>query len=297
MTPRFPARLLAGAALGVGLAAGVLYARDEAHPLSLVPERLMYLNSGQVTSRLMLSFDALAADVYWIRTIQHYGRDRKSSRTNGRFELLQPLLDLTTSLDPQFSIAYRFGAIFLALDPPDGPARPDLAIGLLEKGEAANPTRWQYPYDIGFVHYWYGGDAAAAARAFERAAARPGAPPWIAPLAATVRIQGGDRADARRMLQELQASPEAYIQRAAERALLQVDALDAIGVLERIVSRFVEARQRYPTGWAELIQAGLIPGTPADGTGVPFVYDSVTHAVNLSQDSPLWPLPPMLRRR
>ena len=34
----------------------------------------------------------------------------KSSADDGRFDLLQPLLDLTTTLDPQFNVAYRFGA-------------------------------------------------------------------------------------------------------------------------------------------------------------------------------------------
>ena len=43
------------------------------------------------------------------------------------YALLYPLLDLTTTLDPYFSIAYRFGAIFLGEPYPGGPGRPDLA--------------------------------------------------------------------------------------------------------------------------------------------------------------------------
>ena len=74
-----------------------------------------------------------------MRTIQHYGRDRRSARTASRFELLYPLLDLTTSLDPQFNIAYRFGAVFLAEPPPSGPGRVDQAVALLEKGLRQNP--------------------------------------------------------------------------------------------------------------------------------------------------------------
>ena len=30
------------------------------------------------------------------------------------YPLLYPMLDITTTLDPRFSIAYRFGSIFLA---------------------------------------------------------------------------------------------------------------------------------------------------------------------------------------
>ena len=72
----------------------------------------------------------------------------------GEYELLQPLLDLTTTLDPFFTVAYRFGAIFLSEVPPGGPGRPDQAIALLEKGIAAQPGKWQYFHDIAFVHYW-----------------------------------------------------------------------------------------------------------------------------------------------
>ena len=134
----------------------------------------------------MLSFDALAADIYWIRAIQHYGRDRKPSQPTDRFELLQPLLDLTTTLDPHFNIAYRFGAIFLSLEPPNGPGRPDQAIALLEKGLANNPTRWQYAYDIGvralLVHRRLRRGRAAGSSAPRRCRARRRG---FAPLAAT----------------------------------------------------------------------------------------------------------------
>jgi hypothetical protein len=99
---------------GVAAAAAVLRAREQRFPLPNVPERLLYLRSGKVAGRLALSMDSLAADVYWIRTIQHYGRDYKNPGRPRRFELLQPLLDLTTSLDPHFLIAYRFGAILRA---------------------------------------------------------------------------------------------------------------------------------------------------------------------------------------
>src|SRR6185436_234316 len=155
------AATIVGLGLGLGAAAAVLHAREVRYPAPPPTERLLYLRSGGVARRVMLSFDGLAADVYWIGAIQHYGRDAsgKQATDTNRFELLEPLLDLTTTLDPHFNIAYRFGAIFLALPQGSGkgsgPGRPDLAIKLLEKGLANNPTRWNYAYDAGFVHYFY----------------------------------------------------------------------------------------------------------------------------------------------
>jgi len=282
--------VVGGVIAGLGLAAALLRAEETWYPTRPAPERLLYLTSGGMADRLMLSFDSVAADIYWIRTIQHYGRDRKSGRTTGRFELLPPLLDLTTTLDPHFTIAYRFGAIFLAMPPPDGPGRPDQAIALLEKGLKSNPDRWQFAHDMGFIHYWYTGDYAAAAIWFERAAALPRAPAWVRPLAASTKAQGGNRKGARDMLVELATSTEEYIRKAAVRGLMQLKALDAIDELNGLTEKYRLTRGRYPANWQELLGT-----TPFDDTGAPFVYDPVTHTATLSPQSQLSPLPKPLR--
>ena len=286
-----------GTIAGVGLAATVLHARETSRGLPVATtERLMYLRSGGTADRVFLSFDTIAADAYWIRTIQHYGRDRASRRVTGRFELLQPLLDLTTTLDPQFNVAYRFGAIFLSLDPPNGPGRTDQAVALLEKGLRQNPSRWQYAHDIGFIHYWYTGDYVEASRWFNRAADMPGAPEWIRPLAATTLVRGGDRDGARQLLNELRQSPETYIRQAAERSIVQLMALDAIDQIEARVEQFRVDAGRYPGSWGDLIRARALRGVPIDPSGTPFVYDPESHQVTLSPDSSLYPLPPMFER-
>lgn len=300
MTRAGTAALLVASAAALGASAAILHARDSRFPRGGSPERLMYLRSGRAADRLALSFDAIASDVYWIRAIQHYGRDRRAARvarTGREFELLQPLLDLTTSLDPRFNIAYRFGAIFLSLPFPDGPGRVDQAIALLEKGLARNPDRWQYALDIGYLHYWYTGDSKAAASWFERAAAMPGAPEWIRPLAAATLAQGGDRDGARQLLHEQQKSEEKWIRRAADRALLQLDALDELDALRARVDAFYNSQHRYPTGVQDLVQARLLPGPIADPSGTPFEYDTQSNAFRLSDKSPLAPLPEVFARK
>lgn len=294
-----PVRAFAPAVVvaAIALAAGVLHARDTRAPLPPSQERLMYLRSGRTADRVFLTFDTLAADIYWMRAIQHYGRDRKSSRLAGRFELLEPLLDLTTTLDPRFNIAYRFGAIFLSMDPPNGPARPDLAIALLEKGLRYNPDRWQYAHDIGFVHYWHTGDFAQAASWFERASKMPDAPDWIRQVAAVTLVVGGDRSGARQILAELVGSGESYIRAAAERSLMQVQALDAVDQLTAIVDRYRETTGALPTGWEDLVRRRYLPGAPVDKTGTPFALDPATGAVSIGAGSALLPLPRGLEGR
>ncbi len=278
------------ASLCIASAAEVLSARESSRPLPESAARLLYLRSGRMADRLFLTFDALAADVYWIRTIQHYGRDRRSSRPD-RFSLLQPLLDLTTTLDPYFNIAYRFGAVFLAMEPPNGPGRTDQAVALLEKGLKTRPDRWQYAHDIGFIHYWYTGNYREAALWFERAASMPRSPEWLRPLAGVTLASGGDRQGAARLLHELLTSDEIYLRQAAERGLAQLQTLDAIDHLQALVERFHAMTGRYPEEWPDLIRAGWLGGVPADQTREPFVYDPTTHEVRLSPESALAPLP------
>ena len=86
------------------------------------------------------------------------------------------MLDLVTTLDPRFTVAYRFGAIFLTEAYPSGPGRPDLAIALLERGIAQDGGRWEYMHDIGFIYYWWLKDYQEAAEWFDRAGKAPGAP-------------------------------------------------------------------------------------------------------------------------
>ena len=212
-----------GVAAGIGLAAVTLDARDRWYPRPASEERLLYLTNGRVADHLALRFDAVMADVYWIRAIQHYGRERKTPRFGGRFERLYPLLDLTTSLDPHFTIAFQFGALFLAEPQPLGPGRVDQAIALLEKGLRAEPTRWQYAHFIGFMHYWYTEDMVEAGRQFTRAAEMPGAPIWLKPLAAKMLTEGGDREAARTLLTELSHADVPWIRDLAERRLREMN--------------------------------------------------------------------------
>src|SRR4029453_14133773 len=187
---------------------------------------------GGPRARLPLSFDPLAADIYWIRAIQHYGGDRLSGpQAQTKYQLLFPLLDLTTTLDPYFNIAYRFGAIFLSEAYPGGPGRPDQSVALLGKAITVMPHKWQYYHDVGFVYYWRRRDYKSAALWFQRAAAQPNAPNWLTPLAASMLVQGNDRAAARFLWQQIAKSEEVWLRRNAERALLQLHALDQIDQL------------------------------------------------------------------
>jgi len=277
--------------------------RDERYPPPETTEETLYLTSGRALQRLSLGYRSLAADVYWIRAIQHFGSTRQRIFAAGRpdgvphvegvktYPLLYPLLDLTTTLDPYFSAAYRFGAIFLAEPYPGGPGRSDLAIALLEKGLAVEPDNWEYMQDIGFVHYWWDHDYQAAGQWFARSADAPGAPWWMGSMAAVTLASGGSRQSSRQMWQSIaQSATVEYQRNHAQRALAQLDALDGLDLLQPIVERYTRSAGAPPRDWQTLVGAGVLRGIPVDPAGVPFEIQP-DGTIDVDPSSPLHPLP------
>ena len=291
--------VLGAVALSV-LATGVValqVVRERTFPEREPARQILYVNSPAVVTRLALSYDALVSDLYWIRAIQHYGGMRLSDTRDKSYDLLYPLLNLTTSLDPNFNIAYEFGAFFLSERPPGGPGRSDLAIRLLEKGMAARPDRFQYPYDIGFVHY-RNGDYRRAAEWFSRAAETTGARKegeradiWLRPLAASTLATGGDTRSSRRLYKQLLESDAVWLRNDAQRRLKQLDAIDQIAQLEQLVREYERDFGDPPPKWEHLVRAGYLRSEPVDPAGYPYLLNEFWGDVTINGDSPLWPLP------
>jgi hypothetical protein len=286
-------------AIGLLLAAviGLQVLRDRVSPP--VPEAppILWVQSPELARRMALAFDDIAADLYWIRSVVLYGGERRAAgqpvvgNPAERLSLLYPLLDMTTTLDPNFDVAARLGAIFLSEGVPGVKGRPDLGLALLEKGQRHAPERWQYAHDIGFVHYWWLRDYPAAARYFEQASRMPGAPNWLRTLAGTTLLVGGDRDAARTLWSELRDTADVdWLRRTAEVRLLQLRALDEIDRLSGPVAQAALRLGRAPATWAEVVTAGGLPGIPVDPAGVPYALGP-DGRIALGDASPLSPLP------
>lgn len=254
-------------------------------------QTVQWVRSPEVMRRLVLGFDGIAADIYWIRAVQYYGGTKLAAGENKDYSLLFPLLDATTTLDPRFNIAYRFGAILLSEGYPNGPGRPEDAIALLEKGIRESPNKWEYYLDAGFVHYWWRDDPRAAAEWFVRASKLPNAPNWLQPLAASVLAEGGDRVAARLLWTQLAETAEQdWMRQTARVRLQQLDAEVVIEQLQPIVNSFYDIAGRFPASWDELARSGRVRGVPLDPSGVPYALDPVSGAVDVARSSRLFPL-------
>ena len=232
-------------------------------------EEVLYISSPTVLKRISLGYGGLLADVYWTRAVQYFG----SKHHNGaqHYELLAPLLEITTALDPQLLVAYEYGANFLAPKPPDGAGMPRRAIELAEYGIRNNPNEWKLYYQLGFIYYTELQDYAAAADAFDRGSRVPKAHPWLKLMAAQMAEHAGDLQTARMLWTTMYQSTQDRSIRAnaaAHLRALQVD--EDVLVLERLVNIYRDKTGRVPNSFSELEAAGLLRGTAADPLGHPY---------------------------
>jgi hypothetical protein len=284
--------ILAAALLAAAIALGAVREQVAPAPGPLPPT--LWMRSPALMDRLALGFDALVADVYWMRAVVYYGGVRRAVDPKKTYELLYPLLDITTSLDPGFLLAYRMGAIFLSEAYPGGAGRPDLAVALLEKGVSARPEAWQLPHDIGFVYFWTERDYIRAAQWLERASLLPGAPSWLKPVVAGMRVRAGDRQTARLLWTEMLRSDEGRMKEAAQLRLAQLDAMDQIDALHSLIARVTLSTGQRPETWNDLIGRGVFRGVPVDPSGTPYLLDPLTARVTVSPQSALYPMPEQL---
>jgi hypothetical protein len=250
-------------------------------------ETLLYLTSGEEVRRLSPGFENVLADIYWLRTVQYFGGQRAFSKQAG-FELLEPLINITTTLDPRFELAYRYGSVFLAEPPPAGAGRPRAAVALLERGARALPESWKIRQDLGFFHFVFLGEAQKAARVLLEAAELPGAPYWLRTVAADFLRSGGDRETSRNVWLRLAEETEGQMRENAFFNLQRLNALDAQDLLQQSVEAYTVRFGRRPQALRDLAGAALLRGPLTDPAGVPFAYDPERGTVSLARSSPFW---------
>lgn len=253
-------------------------------------EEVLYVWSGQQVRRLSPGLENVLADIYWLRTVQYFGGQRAFA-TDKRFDLLQPLIEITTTLDPRFELAYRYGAIFLAEPHPNGAGQPHAAVALLERGARENPTSWRIRQDWGFFHFFFLNDAREAARILVEASDIAGAPFWLRTSAADFLAKGGERDTSRRVWQHLLEESDGRMRQNALFNVRRLDALDAVDAHQQAIEDFRGRHGRLPSSLAELGGVGLLRAPLRDGGGVPFDYDRDKGTVSIAKTSYLWRLP------
>ncbi len=253
----------------------------------------LYLN-GKMARRLSLGFNGLAADWYWMRSLQYVGGKIINTPQDVvidhlqqlNLKLLPALLDNATTLDPQFLDPYEYAAVVLpAIDVNE-------AIRITQKGIAANPSAWRLYQHLGYI-YWQQHDYRAAAETYGRGAQIPGAPQWMEAMKARMAIEGGSRSTAREIYGRMyEQSTDDKVKDMARRRLMQVDSLDRIDALHKILASYQSRTGSCPKSWKEIepiFRTMGVPvdqsGAPLDPSGAPYLFGKTNCEVQLSPNS------------
>jgi len=264
----------------VALARLIDVQRPQANPN--VNDESLYLNA-KTARRLSLGFNGLAADWYWMRSLQYVGRKIIAVDKNvaiddlSRLDLKQlaPLLENATTLDPQFLDPYEYAAVVLpAIDVKE-------AIRITRKGIDANPNAWRLYQHLGYI-YWQQGDYATAAGVYGRGAALPGAPVWMEAMKARMAAEGGSRGTAREIYTRMfEQSADEKVKDMAHKRLMQLDSLDQRDGLRKLLVAYRTRTGRCPANWREI----NMPGAPLDPSGAPYVLQTSKCEIELDSSS------------
>ena len=246
----------------------------------------LVLRSGPLLKAMSLEYAPLIADLYWTRAVQYYGNKHANQQTN--IELLWPLLDVTTTLDPHLIVAYRFGSMFLSEPPPSGAGKPELAVQLLQRGIQANPEYWRFYEDLGFVYYFEMKDYRKAAEAFLEGSKKPGALIWMKAFAARISEKGETPETSAMLWSEIyNSTKDPTIKENAKIHLQLLRAQGDCGELNRLAGEYEKRTGRRPSNMSDLVSSGLLPGAAVDPEGYVYAFDAEGKA-QINAASPLY---------
>lgn len=246
----------------------LLHHIDEIRPRATISDAL-FISNPKIVKRASLGFNGLMACIYWTRTVQYFGH-RHFLREH-TYNELAPLLEITTTLDPNLIPAYEFGASFLAPRPPNGAGQPYRAIQLMQYGIQHNPNNWRLYYDLGFVYYTELKDYKQAGAVFAQGSKVPDAHPFLRVLAAQMAEHASDYATASMLwTTTYESSNEKNIRENAMEHLRSLRVDEDVTQLQAAVARFEQANGRVPASLWELAAAEHLRGIPVDPEGNPY---------------------------
>jgi tetratricopeptide (TPR) repeat protein len=237
--------------------------------------------SPATAKRLALAFNGLAADWYWMRSLQYTGgkivayedaNPQAFTLADLDLRLLPSLLKTSTALDPQFIAPYEYGALVV----PE--VSTDEAIALVNSGIANNPTAWRLHQHLGYI-YWKRKEYQKASATYAAGARLPGAPAWLAAMGARMSVEGGSRDAAREMYRHLyESSDDPAIKEMVEKQLMRLDYLDQRDGIRNALSAYKTANGRCASSWREVANQlhalGLTldpkTGAPLDPSSTPY---------------------------
>lgn len=230
-------------------------------PSEVRAKELSYLPKGEYLRIAVLGYRQIAADLIWMRAIQHFG-GRKATISD--YLWAYHAVDVLTDLDPKFAFAYQAAGTILAV----WANHPRESAAILTKGMLHNPEVWQLPFYLGYDYYYELNDPIAAGKYFRIAALLPGSPAYLPRLAARMTVEAGDPDAALEFLQRLhQQTRDEQLREGLVRRIKEVMAERDIRILESAVKRYRTTFGKLPVNLQDLVARGIITQIPVEPFG------------------------------
>ncbi|NKB87436.1 MAG: hypothetical protein GKS06_04370 [Acidobacteria bacterium] len=244
-------------------------------------DQLLFLPTGEYLSAASLGYQVLVADALYLWSIQYYGH--QVAAEGQRY--LWRIFDVITDLDPHYEDAYLTGALMMGVDLGDG----EMAIEMLEKGAAQNPTEWIYPVQAAYYAWMTLGDLDRARGLFAQAAAIGGAPEHIARMSAGLAQMAGDHRAAfelwREIYEDARAAGDEKVESIAWQHVYDLKVgidLEDLGVAIR---RFGLDRGAWPAALEVLVVEGYLDIVPVIPSGEAYNYEPSSGLVTDPRDT------------
>lgn len=211
-----------------------------------IDQEMAYFPNGTFLKEVVMGYDAVVADIAWLKAIQYYGKHRLGDRL---FIWLDHIFNIVTDLDPNFINAYLFGALVISEDARE----PEVAIKLLEKGIKHNPDAWRLYFEAGFIYYLILKEYDLAAAYFQLASEKPDAPDMCKRWAAFAARQGKDFHTSWQLWNQIyETAPDEYTKAIAEKAIMYLQIDQNIDRLTALVHAYHEEHGQYPSSIKDL---------------------------------------------
>jgi tetratricopeptide (TPR) repeat protein len=240
-------------------------------------QRFMYLPKGEYLRVAVFGYEQVVADLLWIQAIQAMG-ERTVTKEAGQW--IYRALDVITTLDPKFVRVYETGGIVLVTLV----VLVEESNRILEKGIQYNPDYWPLPYLLGFNYYFESHDDARAADYIAKASRLPGAPEYLAPLAARLYASAREPQVAIDFLARMyEQTSDENVKQVLEQRLKEVVVERDLQLLEEGISRYRKLNKRAPESLEDLVGPGLLRALPREPFGGRYLYDPRTQTVRSSE--------------
>jgi hypothetical protein len=161
----------------------------------------IYIPSAKFLKPFTMGFNQVIADYFWIKTVGYFGEHLMSDR---KYPWLYPLLDLVTTLDPQFIWPYYFGGIVLSLEA----HQVEQSNLILKKAIYYHPDKWHFLFYLGFNYWYHDNNLLKAASYLNLAAMQPKAPRYLKTFPARLYNEAGQKDTAIQFLLEMKKNTQ-----------------------------------------------------------------------------------------